>query len=137
LCHGCTSGIGTRAKRRYLPRSLANHFADRSIAFEEEKLFPVTDDSDHERLVGYYIQDYVVDEKVIVEIKAVNPLDNNNLEQVIGYLAVSALPMGLLINFAERILSHRRVFPPQKVINHLLNRQWLFVPDWLKNQSVT
>lgn len=53
--------------------------------------------------------------------------------KVIGYLAVSACPLGLLINFGERSLSFRRIFPPKKVINDLANRQWLFVPEWLKN----
>lgn len=115
-------------------RSLANHLSDRSISFEEERLYAVFDDTDRERLVGYYIPDFLVEDKVIVEVKAVRALDNNHLAQVIGYLAVSALPIGLLINFAERSLRYRRVFPPQKVIDHLVNRQWLYVPDWLKNE---
>ncbi len=118
-------------------RSLANYLADSSLTFEEEKLYPVTDDADHERLVGYYIPDFVVEGKVIVEIKAVKALDNNHLAQVIGYLAVSALPIGLLINFAGRSLEYRRVLPPKKVIDHLANRQWLIVPDWLKSNEIT
>jgi hypothetical protein len=40
-----------------------------------------------------------------------------------------------LINFGERSLRHhRRVFPFRKVINDLVNRQWLFVPAWLKQE---
>jgi hypothetical protein len=86
-------------------------------------------------LVGYYIPDFVVEEVVIFEIKALSGLDNSHLAQVIGYLAVSGIPVGLLINFDERSLRYRRIFPPQKVIDHLLNRQWLFIPDCLKNES--
>jgi GxxExxY protein len=106
-----------------------------SLSFKEEKLYAVYDDPNQERLAGYYIPDFVVEEKVIVEIKAVKTLDNSHLAQIIGYLAVSALPIGLLINFAERSLRYRRIFPPQKVIDHLINRQWLFVADWLINQE--
>jgi hypothetical protein len=40
-----------------------------------------------------------------------------------------------LIQFGERSLRYRRVFPPRKVIDHLVNRQWLFVPDWLKDSD--
>jgi GxxExxY protein len=105
------------------------------LTFEAEQLYPVYDDPDQQRLVGYYIPDFVVDEKVIVEIKALKSLDNSHLAQVIGYLAVSGFPVGLLINFGERSLRYRRVFPPQKVIDHLVNRQWLFIPDWLKNED--
>jgi hypothetical protein len=88
-----------------------------------------------ERLVGYYIPDFVVDESVIVEIKAIKALENTHLAQVIGYLAVSALSIGLLLNIGERSLRYRRVFPPKKVTEHHINRQWLFVPDWLKNDK--
>jgi GxxExxY protein len=133
---GCAMAVhrelGPGLRESTYQRSLANYLSEKSISFVEEKLYPVTDDADHERLVGYYIPDFVVDDKVIVEIKAVKVLDNSHLAQVIGYLAVSTLPIGLLINFAERSLAYRRVLPPQKIIDHLVNRQWLFVPDWLK-----
>ncbi len=136
---GCAMAVhrelGPGLRENTYQRSLANHLAEKSISFEEEKPYPVYDDRDQERLVGYYIPDFVVEEKVIVELKSVKVLDNSHLAQVIGYLAVSALPLGLLINFAERSLAYRRVFPPQKVIDHLLNRRWLFVPEWLKNTS--
>jgi GxxExxY protein len=136
---GCAMAVhrrlGPSLREDTYQRSLANHLSDSSISFEEERRIPVFDDADNERLVGYYIPDIVVEDKVIVELKAVKCLDNNHLAQVIGYLAVSTLPVGLLINFAERSLRYRRVFPPQKGINHVVNRQWLFVPDWLKTNN--
>jgi|WetSurSiteA1Bulk_404760.scaffolds.fasta_scaffold04180_3 GxxExxY protein len=127
--------LGPGLRENTYQRSLANHLSEKSLSFEEERQYPVFDDPDQERLVGYYIPDFVVEEAVVVEIKALNSLDNSHLAQVIGYLAVSGLPIGLLINFGERSLRYRRVLPPQKVIDHLVNRQWLFIPDWLKNES--
>ena len=139
LIIGCAMSVhrelGPGLRENTYQKSLANHLSEKSISFEEEQLFPETDDSDHQRLVGYYIPDFVVEDKVIVEIKALNGLDNSHLAQVIGYLAVTGFPVGLLINFGERSLRYRRVFPPQKVIDHLVNRQWLFIPDWLKNKD--
>jgi hypothetical protein len=87
-------------------------------------------------LIGYYIPDFVVESKVIVEIKALNGLDNSHIAQVIGYLAVSGLPVGLLINFGLHSLQYKRILPPSKIQEHLINRQWLFVPDWLKSKVV-
>ena len=58
--------------------------------------------------------------------------DFTDWTQVIGYLAATHCPIGLLLNFAERSLHPRRVFPPTKLIDHQVNRQWLFIPDWLK-----
>jgi len=39
---------------------------------------------------------------VIVEIKALIYLNNSHVAQVIGYLAVSGCPLGLLLHFGER-----------------------------------
>jgi GxxExxY protein len=136
---GCAMAVhrelGPGLRENTYQRSLANHLADGSISFVEERLYSVYDDPDQQRLVGYYIPDFVVEESVIVEIKALKGLDNSHLAQIIGNLAVSGIPIGLLINFGEYSLRYRRVFPSQKVIDHLVNRQWLFVPDWLKREN--
>jgi PD-(D/E)XK nuclease superfamily len=84
-------------------------------------------------LVGYYIPDFVIKEKVVLEIEALRGLDNRHLAQVIGDLAVSGWSVGLLVNFGERSLRHRRIFPPSKIGDHLINRQWLILLEWLKS----
>ncbi len=115
--------LGPGLRENTYQRSLANYLSDKSLSFEEERQYPVFDDPAQQRLVGNYIPDFVVEQAVIVEIKALKGFDNSHLAQVIGYLAVSGIPVGLLINFGERSLRYRRVFPPQKIIDHLINRQ--------------
>ncbi|MBI3942211.1 MAG: hypothetical protein HY326_04295 [Chloroflexi bacterium] len=56
------------------------------------------------------------------------------LGQVITYLNYTGLPIGLLINFGERTLRPRRVFPSPQAVDHHINHQWLFVPTWLQPQ---
>src|SRR4030042_3844458 len=131
---GCAMAVhrklGPGLREDSYQRSLANYLSEASLSFEEQKLYPVFDDTDQERLVGYYIPDFIVEESIIVEIKAIKGVDNSHLAQVIGYLAVTGCAIGLLINFGESSLRYRRVFPPQKVIEHLVYRRWRFVPDW-------
>jgi hypothetical protein len=76
-----------------------------------------------------------VDDKVVVEIKALKGMDNTHLAQVIGYLTVSGLSIGLLINFGQRSLQFKRILPPQKTQEHTVNRQWLFIPDWFESHD--
>lgn len=136
---GCAMAVhrtlGPGLREDSYQRALENALSDDSLAFESQKMYPVYDDLAQERLVGYYIPDFVVENSVIVEIKALRSLDNGHLAQVIGYLAVSGCFLGLLINFGERSLRTRRVLPPRKVIDHLVNRQWLFIPDFLKGKE--
>jgi len=116
-------------------RDLAAHLIERYLEFEEQKLFEVHDTTISGGLIGYYIPDFVVEGKVIVEIKALKGLDNSHVAQVIGYLAVTGCPIGLLINFGERSLKYRRILPPLKINDFQVNRQWMFVPDWLKGEE--
>lgn len=139
---GCAMAVhrelGPGLRENSYQRALAGKFTDAGLAFEQQKLFEVyegADGTDGAHLAGYYIPDFIVEGTVIVEIKALRGLDNSHLAQIIGYLAVTSCPVGLLINFGERSLHHRRVFPPQKVTDDLINRQWLFVPDWLKEEK--
>ena len=85
-------------------------------------------------LLGYYIPDFIVDDQVIVEIKALGGINNSHIAQVIGYLAVTGLKLGLLLNFGTRSLQQRRIFPPTNITQHTVNRQWLFIPDWMKSE---
>lgn len=135
---GCAMAVhrelGPGLRENSYQRALAGKLTNAGLSFEQQKLYEVYEGVDNARLVGYYIPDFIVEGTVVVEIKALRALDNSHLAQIIGYLAVSTCPVGLLINFGERSLRHRRVFPPLKVTDDLINRQWLFVPDWLKQK---
>ena len=95
-------------------------------------MLDVFDSVDGRRLIGYYIPDFIVDNRVIVEIKALPGLDDSHVAQIIGYLAVSGCEVGLLINFGQRSLEWKRILPPKRIQEHKVNRQWLFVPEWLQ-----
>jgi GxxExxY protein len=114
-------------------RDLEACFSASGLAYVAQKNIEVYDTSGGNVLIGYYIPDFIVEDKVVVEIKALSGgLDNQHVAQIIGYLAVTGCPVGLLLNFGERSLRRRRIFPPKDVAEHRVNRQWLFVPDWLK-----
>ncbi len=55
--------------------------------------------------VGYRL-DLLVEDEVIVEIKALNELAPVHRSQLFTYLKLSCLPIGLLINFGERHLKN-------------------------------
>ncbi len=112
-------------------RALEDDFTKAGLAFEAQKNLPVYD---QERLLGYYIPDFIVEQKVIVELKAFAALHQKYLGQVITYLNFTELPIGLLINFGERSLHPRRVFPSPQAAEFRIDHQWLFVPDWSKDQ---
>lgn len=113
-------------------KDLETRFDKGKLNFAGQKLLDVFDSVDSRRLIGYYIPDFIVYNRVIVEIKALHGLDDSHIAQVIGYLAVSGCEVGLLVNFGQRSLQWKRILPPERIQDHKVNRQWLFVPEWLQ-----
>ena len=61
-------------------------------------------------LVGEYQADLIVEDKVIVELKAINRLDKVHEVQLVNYLKATNIEVGLLINFGSKIQIKRKIF---------------------------
>lgn len=60
--------------------------------------------------VGHYIADMVVEDKVLLELKAVTELRPEHEWQILNYLAASKMEIGLLVNFGHRIETRRKIY---------------------------
>jgi GxxExxY protein len=65
-------------------------------------------------LPHHYFADFVVWDKILFEAKAVERLTDAHIKQVLNYLAVSKLELGLLVNFGADSLEWKRVIRSQK-----------------------
>ena len=54
-------------------------------------------------IVGEYFADLVVDEKIILELKAVKELSPAHETQLVNYLKATGMEVGLLINFGHSV----------------------------------
>jgi GxxExxY protein len=63
--------------------------------------------------VGEYYADLIVDESVVVEIKAVDRLGPSHRAQLLNYLKASGFHTGLLVNFGPRPSFERLVNTPR------------------------
>ena len=66
-----------------------------------------------EVLVGMHRIDLIIDNKVVVELKAVRSIDDDHLATCLSYLKATKLRVGLIINFAEAKTRVRRVMRSQ------------------------
>lgn len=62
-----------------------------------------------EREVGIYFADLVIDDKVLVEVKSVDKIDDVHRAQLLNYLRISSVRIGLLTNFARPKLEYERL----------------------------
>jgi GxxExxY protein len=59
--------------------------------------------------VGVYVADLLVENRLIVEIKATAAIDSSHQAQLINYLKATGLKVGLLLNFGSRSLVIKRM----------------------------
>ncbi len=87
--------------------ALEIEFKMNNIKYSREKKFNIFYKG--EKLPRYYKADFIIFDKVVLEIKAINQLSKSDYKQTINYLATSKLKLGLLINFGEDSLVYKRV----------------------------
>jgi GxxExxY protein len=87
-------------------RALAIEMQLQGIAFSREHEMPL-------QYKGYDVGtrrvDFFVEEKIMVEIKAIINLEDVHLAQAMNYVEAYNLEIGLLINFGAKSLQHKRV----------------------------
>jgi GxxExxY protein len=64
--------------------------------------------------IGTRRVDFFVENKIMVELKAVIQLEDVHLAQAINYLEAYGMQVGLLINFGSQSLQFKRVMKPGK-----------------------
>ncbi len=87
-------------------RSMCIEFADRGIFFEVQKAFDVHYKN---KYIGELIPDLIVEGAVIVDLKVVDDFSDTHIAQMLGYLSITGLEIGLLINFKHATLQIKRV----------------------------
>ena len=72
--------------------------------------------SDDKIEIGTRRADFIVAEKVVVELKALTKLDDTHIAQGKNYLEAFRFEIGLLINFGGKSLEHIRLFNSNKKV---------------------
>jgi GxxExxY protein len=104
---------GPGHREKLYQRSLTARLRDIGLKVAEEVRVEIDFEG---RPVGLLYLDHLVEDAVIVEDKAFSHmLTNEDIAQVITYLAATGLPVGLLFNFGRRRLEYKRIFPPKKL----------------------
>ncbi len=87
--------------------ALEIEFIDININYSREKKFDINYKGN--LLPHKYKADFIIDDKIVLEIKAVECFNSAHIKQTLNYLAVSRLKLGLLINFREESLKYKRI----------------------------
>ena len=79
---------------------------NRGLKVEQQVVFPLYYDGE---MAGAYIADMIVEDKIVLELKSVQALNNTMKAQLLNYLRLSKLKLGFLVNFRNKSLEWKRM----------------------------
>jgi GxxExxY protein len=121
--------IGHGYREKSYESALIVEFKRNNILFSQQKVYPLFYKNVQ---VDSFIPDLVVEDKIIVELKTVDKICSEHIGQIINYLRVSRLELGLIFNFKHPMLEWKAVilddeanFKSKKDINQTIQNQRL------------
>ena len=99
--------LGYGFLERVYQNALYYALIDEGLQCETEKAIKVYHNG---RVVGDYRADLLVENRVLVELKASEELNHANEKQLINYLKATDIEVGLLLNFGKQPKFKRKVF---------------------------
>ncbi len=98
--------LGSGHKEAIYERALEEELNGRGIQFSRQVSIPVMY---HDKKIGTYRPDFIIEEKIILELKAIPFIGTQEKKQLWTYLKGSEYRLGLLVNFSRTELEIERV----------------------------
>ncbi|HEY2582616.1 MAG TPA: GxxExxY protein [Mucilaginibacter sp.] len=102
------SFLGNGYQEFIYQRALSIEFTKAGLNFKRELEMPIFY-KDVVEPIGTRRVDFLVENCVLVELKALIALDDLHLNQILNYLRAYKIEIGLLLNFGERNLNYKRL----------------------------
>jgi GxxExxY protein len=87
--------------------ALEYEFLLRKIPYKREKSFDIT--YKDKQLPHKYNADFIIYDKIVLEVKAVSEIIERYFRQTLNYLKVTKFKLGIIVNFGEESLKYKRV----------------------------
>jgi GxxExxY protein len=110
LIIGCAMKVSNELGSGFLEKvyenALAIELRKQGLKVEQQKLLAVYYDG---QVVGDYCADIIVNDCILLELKAAKAIDSTHQAQLLNYLKATSLQVGLIINFGTPRLQIKRM----------------------------
>lgn len=98
--------LGSGYKENIYQKSIARRFTEIYVPFKEQPYYPV---KFHDNIVGKSFFDFIVDNKIVLELKVRNYFSNKDISQLSSYLKTSGLKLGIIIHITKDGVKFKRI----------------------------
>lgn len=100
------NGLGYGYQEKYYQKAIATLLKEKGVNFKEQVYAPV---EFKENKIGCYYLDFLIENKLVLEIKKGERFSKSNIEQVYAYLKRFNLKLGIIANFTRKGLKFKRI----------------------------
>ena len=105
------NNLGGGYQEKYYQRAVATTLASENIKFTEQVVVPLKYE---EASIGRYFLDFLVEDRIILELKAAPQFYSRDIKQVLAYLKAADISLGILASFTKRGLQLKRILQGSK-----------------------
>ncbi len=98
--------LGGGYQEKYYQRAIAEGLKQKGLSFVEQVMVPLSYGG---ASIGRYFLDFLVADKVVLEIKSTPQLYARDIKQVLSYLNTKKIELGILANFKRSGLETKRI----------------------------
>ena len=107
--------LGGKYQEKYYQRAVEIALKEAGLSYKKEI---AVDLAFNQEKIGKYFLDFLVEDKVILELKATPRFNRDDFRQIMAYLRAKKLKLGILANFRGDKLIYKRILNSQVRIEH-------------------
>jgi len=98
--------LGPGYHEKYYQRAIATAFKKCNLSFREQVRVSLIFKGEK---IGNYSLDFLIADKIILEIKKGERFSKRNIDQILAYLKAKKIKLGIITNFGQKELKFRRI----------------------------
>jgi len=105
--------LGPNYQEKYYQRAIEAELRKQNVVYQREKMIKLKYESED---IGKYFLDFVINDKIILEVKTDEFFRRKYLQQVLDYLSATNIKLSIVANFRKDRLFYKRIVNPKVII---------------------
>jgi len=105
-CFEVFNQLGPGLREKNYQKALEELFKEKNFDFKSQLYVPI---KINDKIIGKYFLDFIVDDKIALEIKSGNNFFKRDIDQLFSYLKSVDLKLGILVNFTSDGVKSKRI----------------------------
>lgn len=120
ICFNVYNILGAKYQEKYYQRAVEVELKKEKISYQKEMPYKLEYKGES---IGRYFFDFLIENKVILELKTVPSISKKDIGQLLRYLKESNLKLGIIVNFGKEKVEYKRIINNSRLIGENIREE--------------